>query len=183
MKNILLSILLLIFAVNFAGCDEPASDVSYSDYENDQTEEKGTILNTLLKVIIGIGLIIVIGCMSDKIGQSKRIKSNISKFNLPKFKDSGWVLFYVICGWIGLVAMIVFIVEEESTFAFMMLGCSLSCFFGAHVLRLQEKVAFHAEQQTDHAERQTIHAEKQTELLEKISKPSVQPPPIIEDKE
>ena len=89
-------------------------------------------------------------------------------------------MFYVICGWIGLVAMIVFIVEEESTFAFMMLGCSLSCFFGAHVLRLQEKVAFHAEQQTDHAERQTIHAEKQTELLEKLSS---EKSPIIEDKE
>ena len=62
----------------------------------------------------------------------------------------------------------------------MMLGCSLSCFFAAHVLRLQEKVAFHAEQQTDHAERQTIHAEKQTELLEKLSS---EKSPIIEDKE
>tara|TARA_Y100001934_G_C11982723_1_gene599425 strand:+ start:175 stop:606 length:432 start_codon:yes stop_codon:yes gene_type:complete len=100
-------------------------------------------------------------------------QSKSSKFNLPKFKDSGWVLLYVICGWIGLVAMIVFIIEEESTFAFVMLGCSLSCFFGAHVLRLQEKVAFHAEQQTNHAERQT-------ELLEKLSSEKT---PIIEDKE
>ncbi|MBI97440.1 MAG: hypothetical protein CMO78_02710, partial [Verrucomicrobiales bacterium] len=81
--------------------------------------------------------------------QSESKKFNAPKFNLPKFKDSGWVLFYVICGWIGLVAMIVFFVQEESTFGFMMLGCSLSCFFGAHVLRLQEKVAFHAEQQTE----------------------------------
>ena len=105
---------------------------------------------------------------------------NVPKINLPKFKDSGWVLFYVICGWIGLVAMIVFSVQDDSTFAFMMLGCSLSCFFAAHVLRLQEKVAFHAEQQTDHAERQTIHAERQTELLEKLSS---EKSPIIEDKE
>ena len=115
--------------------------------------------------------------------QPKSKKFNVPKINLPKFKDSVWVFLYVICGWISLVLMIAFFVEEKSTFAFMMLGFSLSCFFAAHVLRLQEKVAFHAEQQTDHAERQTIHAEKQTELLEKISKPSVQPPPIIEDKE
>ena len=98
--------------------------------------------------------------------QPKSKKFNVPKINLPKFKDSGWVLFYVIFGGIGLVAMIVFIVEEESTFAFMMLGCSLSCFFGAHVLRLQEKVAF--------------HAERQTELLEKLSSEKT---PIIEDKE
>ena len=101
-----------------------------------------------------------------KIKTSKPKEINTPQINLPKFKDSGWVLFYVIFGGIGLVAMIVFIVEEESTFAFMMLGCSLSCFFGAHVLRLQEKVAF--------------HAERQTELLEKLSSEKSS---IIEDKE
>ena len=119
--------------------------------------------------------------------QPKSKKFNIPKINLPKFKDSGWVLFYVICGWINFVLMNVFFVQEESTFAFVMLGSSLSCFFAAHVLRLQEKVAFHAEQQTDHAEQQTdhakfqsIHAERQTELLEKLSS---EKSPIIEDKE
>ena len=126
--------------------------------------------------------------------KSESKKFNVPKINLPKFKDSGWVLFYVICGWINFVLMNVFFVQEESTFAFVMLGSSLSCFFAAHVLRLQEKVAFHAEQQTNHAQQQTdhaqqqtdhskfqsIHAERQTELLEKLSS---EKSPIIEDKE
>ena len=105
--------------------------------------------------------------------QSKRRKFNTPKFNLPKFKDSGWVLFYVICGWISLVLMIVFFAKDNSTFAFMMLGCSLSCFFAAHILRVQEKAAFFAEQSVE-------ESKKQTELLEKISS---EKSPIIEDKE
>ena len=103
----------------------------------------------------------------------QRPEPQSKKFNGPKFKNSGWVLFYVIFGWISLALMIVFFAQDNSTFAFMMLGCSLSCFFAAHVLRLQEKVAFQAEQQT-------IHAERQTELLKKISS---EKSPIIEDKE
>ena len=97
---------------------------------------------------------------SPKIKTPKPNKFNTPKFNLPKFEDSGWGLFYVICGWIGLVAMIVFFVQKESTFAFVMLGCSLSCFFAAHVLRFQEKIAFHAEQQTELLEK--IYSKKTT---------------------
>ena len=105
--------------------------------------------------------------------QPKSKKFNVPKFNLPKFKDSGWVLFYVIFGWISLVLMIVFFAKDNSTFAFMMLGCSLSCFFAAHILRVQEKAAFFAEQSVE-------ESKKQTELLEKISS---EKSPIIEDKE
>ena len=110
---------------------------------------------TLFFVIFVVGSLFACSLItpdSDEKPQSETTESkkfNTPKFNLPKFEDSGWVLFYVICGWIGLVAMIVFFVQKESTFAFVMLGCSLSCFFAAHVLRLQEKIAFHAEQQTE----------------------------------
>jgi high-affinity Fe2+/Pb2+ permease len=109
----------------------------------------------------------------DEKDHPKSKKFNVPKINLPKFKDSGWVLFYVIFGWISLVLMIVFFVQENSTFAFMMLGCSLSCFFAAHILRVQEKAAFFAEQSVE-------ESKKQTELLEKISS---EKSPIIEDKE
>ena len=102
------------------------------------------------------------------------------QINLPKFADSGWVVFYGFCGCISLVAMIGNIVQENSTYAFTMLGCSLSCFFAAHILRIQEKAAFFAEQSVEESKKQTEESKKQTELLEKISS---EKSPIIEDKE
>jgi len=72
--------------------------------------------------------------------QPKSKKFNVPKINLPKFKDSGWVSFYVVFGCISFVLMIVFFVQDNSTFAFMMLGCPLcrSTIVKANQRRLQK---------------------------------------------
>ena len=86
-------------------------------------------------------------------------------FTLPNFIDSGWVLFYVICGWLGVFGFILFLILEKGkgVAAYFMLGSSLSCFFAAHVLRLQEKTAYFSETTAE-------ESKKQTKLLEKLNK-------------
>ena len=79
------------------------------------------------------------------------------------FKDSGWVLLYVICGLICVfVGFLLLSAGNYIAFCSALLA-SLSCFFAAHVLRLQEKTAHHAE-------RTAHHAEKNSELLRSINK-------------
>ena len=62
----------------------------------------------------------------------------------------------------------VFLIEKgENVAAWVVLGSALSCFFAAHILRLQEKTAFFSEATAQEARMQTA-------LLEKLSK--VSPP-------
>ena len=83
-------------------------------------------------------------------------KKKSSKF---QFKDSGWILLYVICGWfciiIGVTILVIVLKDdknftaESASFIFFAFLASLSCFFAAHVLRLQEKTAHHAEKNSE----------------------------------
>ena len=89
-----------------------------------------------------------------------------SKFKIPqiRFKSSGWVLFYQIGAWLVLVCGIIIFcrgmasdykdIKSAATdyFIYALIG-SLSCFFAAHVLRLQEKTAHHAERTANAIER------------------------------
>ena len=90
--------------------------------------------------------------------------SQKSKLPKIKFEDSGWVLVYVICGWISCVGGIIILFvglasdhKDSNSEAFIYfcsaLLASLSCFFAAHVLRLQEKTAHHVERTADAIER------------------------------
>jgi len=91
-----------------------------------------------------------------------KAKLKLSKIDLPeiKFQDSGWVLLYVIFGWICFIVgiLVLFIgltsdhkdsSSEAAIFFCSALLASLSCFFAAHVLRLQEKTAHHAEKNSE----------------------------------
>jgi uncharacterized membrane protein YbhN (UPF0104 family) len=84
----------------------------------------------------------------------------LPKIKFPKieFKDSGWVLLYQVCGWICIVCGIVILLvalgaDDKSSEPFIFFASSilsgLACFFGAHVLRLLEKNAHHAERSSE----------------------------------
>ena len=80
------------------------------------------------------------------------------KFPKIKFEDSGWVVLYQVCGWICIVCGIVILLvalnsDDKSSEPFIFFASSilsgLACFFGAHVLRLLEKNAHHAERSSE----------------------------------
>ena len=80
------------------------------------------------------------------------------KSPIIQFEDSGWILLYVFCGWLCIllgVTIIVIVLKadnlsaESATLIFIAFLSSLSLFFAAHVLRLQEKTAHHAEKNSE----------------------------------
>lgn len=61
-------------------------------------------------------------------------------------KESGWIGFYKIVGWIFVIGgLIVFVAlmadnkEEEAAIGATMFGCGIGCLISAHILRLLEK--------------------------------------------
>jgi hypothetical protein len=100
-------------------------------------------------------------------------KENSNWFLSIKFKDSGWVVLYQVCGVICIVCCIVILLivlssDDKSSGAepFILFASSilsgLACFFAAHILRLLEKNAHHAE-------RSSKLMEKNLELLGAIA--------------
>ena len=86
------------------------------------------------------------------------IKLTQIKFPKIEFKDSGWLLLYQICGWIcivcgTLILLVALNSDDKSSEPFIFFASSilsgLACFFGAHVLRLLEKNAHHAERSSE----------------------------------
>ena len=80
------------------------------------------------------------------------------KFPKIKFEDSGWVVLYQVCGVICIVCGIIILLvalnsDDKSSEPFIFFASSilsgLACFFGAHVLRLLEKNAHHAERSSE----------------------------------
>jgi len=113
----------------------------------------------------------------DPIGSpSESLSFKFPSIKLPKiqFEDSGWIVLYKIFGLICLICGLLVLVvglsndaEGSNTPAFIFfccsLGASLSCFFAAHVLRLQEKAAHHAEKTSE-------LMEKNLELLGSVAR-------------
>ena len=82
------------------------------------------------------------------------------KFPKIKFEDSGWVVLYQVCGVICIVCGIIILSvaldsDDKSSGAepFIFVASSilsgLACFFAAHILRLLEKNAHHAERSSE----------------------------------
>jgi len=82
-------------------------------------------------------------------------KSKLPEIDLPKikFKDSGWVLVYVICGWISCVCSLIIVLigafggsfKSSVISALPILFAGLGSLLAAHILRLLEKGVHHLE--------------------------------------
>ena len=87
---------------------------------------------------------------------------------MNKFSDSVWTMLYSWAGGISLVAVFIGLISKQWEFALGFLFFASSCFFAAHLLRVQERTAHYSEQTANHSEQTAHHSEQQTKLLEKI---------------
>ena len=110
-----------------------------------------------------------------KAGGEKNVpkKGGFQLPQLPKiqFQDSGWILLYRFSGWMCLICGGIGLgfgladdakgaITKGVIFLCGALLASLPFFFAAHVLRLQEKIAHHAERTADAIERLEKKAEE-----------------------
>jgi len=92
---------------------------------------------------------------------SPHYKNQATVKSTKPFYDSVWTMLYSWAGGISLVAVFIGLISKQWEFALGFLFFASSCFFAAHLLRVQERTAHYSEQTAN-------HSEQQTKLLEKI---------------
>ena len=81
----------------------------------------------------------------------KKTKRDVQKLKnvlIQSFSDSGWVNLYRSVGYLVIFILIMFLLTKQWDAAFVAACMAGSCFFAAHLLRVQERTAHHSEQQT-----------------------------------
>jgi len=159
MKN-LITIMIMLVAV---GCGDAAVDLG-GDADGVSIPKANTAIqaglaardNPFWDIILfgGIFLGLLTFGLNVWVYKRKKLKDTISqKSKLPKikFKDSGWVLVYVICGWISCVCSLIIVLigafggsfKSSVIAALPILFAGLGSLLAAHILRLLEKGVHH----------------------------------------
>lgn len=83
-----------------------------------------------------------------EVKKTKRDVQKLKNVLIQSFSDSGWVILYTLVGYFSILLLIICLFTEQWNAAFAAACMAGSCFFAAHLLRVQERTAHHSEQQT-----------------------------------
>ena len=157
----------IIFAVLFAGvlfegysADAIDTLVTETETKDESGKRFGEFILFFFILTAFTYIIFILAQYSSEDTKNKKPSFNVPRIPKVKFSDSGWIVLYRVAGWICVASGIIVLLiglssnadkagEEGFIFFCSSLLAALSCFFAAHILRLQEKAALYAERNAE----------------------------------